>query len=108
VKLFDILQPVMSTAAKLLLSLILVTSCSGCALKDTSASSSQIGDGKDGGSRNMYSPEIYGDPQAQQQWIAGIEALETQCRTTGKYCQEAQGARQSLRNHTSGFTRPAR
>jgi hypothetical protein len=86
----------------------LLAICSGCALKDTNASSSQIGDGKDGGSRNMYSPQIYSDTRAQQQWIAGIEALETQCRTTGKYCQEAQGARQSLRNHTSGITRPAR
>lgn len=92
-----------------LLSLIgLLAICSGCALKDTGASSSQIGDGKDGGSRNMYSPQIYNDTQAQQKWIAGIEALETQCRKTGKYCQEAQGARQSLRNHTSGVTRPVR
>jgi hypothetical protein len=56
----------------------------------------------------MYSPQIYGDAQAQQQWVAGIEALEMQCRTTGKYCHEAQGARQSLRNHTSGINRPAR
>jgi hypothetical protein len=94
--------------AKLLLLLGLVVLSSGCALKDTSASSSQISDGNDDGSRNMYSPEIYDDAQAQQQWIAGIEALETQCRTTGKYCQEAQGARQSLRNHASGITRPAR
>ncbi len=104
----DILLTIMGTTIKFLLSSILVTICAGCALKDTSASSSQIGDGKDVGSRNMYSPKIYGDAQAQQQWIAGIEALETQCRTTGKYCQEAQGARQSLRNHTSGITRQAR
>ena len=98
----------MDYIAKLLSPMGLLAICSGCALKNTSASSSQIGDDKDVGSRNMYSPEIYGDAQAQQQWIAGIEALEQQCRATGQYCQEAQGARQSLRNHKSGITRPAR
>jgi len=56
----------------------------------------------------MYSPDIYGDVQAQKQWIAGIDALKAQCRTTGEYCQEAQGARQSLRGHSTGATRPAR
>jgi hypothetical protein len=80
----------------------------GCALKDTSALSSQIADGKNGGSRNMYSPQIYSDAQAQQQWIAGIEALERQCRTNGEYCRQAQGLRQSLRDHTTGITGAAR
>jgi hypothetical protein len=98
----------MEHIAKLLPIIGLLAICSGCALKDTSHSSSQLGEGVDGGSRNMYSPQIYGDAQAQQQWVAGIEALEMQCRTTGKYCHEAQGARQSLRNHTSGINRPAR
>jgi len=98
----------MEYIAKPLSLIALIALCSGCALNDTNASSSQIDDGKNGGSRNMYSPEISGDAQAQQQWVAGIEALEMQCRTTGKYCQEAQGARQSLRNHTSGINRPAR
>ncbi len=98
----------MGYVAKLLSLIALVAMCPGCALKDTSAASLQTGDGKDVGTRNMYSPEIYDDAQAQQQWIAGIEALEIQCRMTGKYCQEARGARQSLRNHTSGITRPAR
>jgi hypothetical protein len=98
----------MNGITKLLSLLGLVVLSSGCALKDSNASSSQLGDRNNGNSRNMYSPNIYGDAQAQQQWTASIEALETQCRTTGKYCQEAQGARQSLRNHTSGITRPAR
>jgi hypothetical protein len=98
----------MDYIAKLLSLIGLLAICSGCALKDTNASSSQIGDGKDGGSRNMYSPQIYSDAQVQQQWLAGIEALETQCRTTGKYCQEAKGARQSLRKNTSRTTRQAR
>jgi hypothetical protein len=98
----------MNGIAKLLPLLGLVLLSSGCALKDTSASSSQIGDGKDSGGRNMYSPEIYGDVQAQQQWIASIEALEEQCRSTGKYCHVAQGARQSLRDNIKGIDRPAR
>jgi hypothetical protein len=98
----------MDHIAKLLPIIGLLAISSGCALKDTSHSSSQLGEGLDGGSRNMYSPQIYSDAQAQRQWVAGIEALEMQCRTTGKYCQEAQGARQSLRNHTSGINRPAR
>lgn len=91
------------------LSLIaLIVMCAGCAAKDTNAASSHMGDGKSAGNRNMYSPKIYGDAQAQQQWMAGIEALETQCRTTGKYCREAQGARQSLHKNINGITRPAR
>jgi hypothetical protein len=98
----------MDDIAKLLSLLGMIALSSGCALKDNSASSSQIGDGKNGAGRNMYSPEIYGDANAQQQWLAGIEALEKQCRTTGKYCQEAQGARQSLRENTSGISRSAR
>jgi hypothetical protein len=98
----------MDYIAKLLSLIGLLAMCSGCALKDTSAASSQIGDGRNVGTRNMYSPQIYSDAQAQQQWIAGIEALETQCRATGKYCREAQGAGQSLRNHTSGISRPTR
>jgi hypothetical protein len=98
----------MDNIAKLLPIIGLLAICSGCALKGTSHSSSQLGEGLDSGSRNMYSPQIYSDARAQQQWVAGIEALEMQCRTTGKYCHEAQGARQSLRNHTSGINRPAR
>lgn len=98
----------MEYIAKPLSLIALIALCSGCALKNPNTSSSQIADGKNGGSRNMYSPQIYGDAQAQQQWVAGTEAIEMQCRTTGNYCQEAQGARQSLRNHTSGITRLAR
>lgn len=56
----------------------------------------------------MYSPDIYGDAYAQQQWSAAIQALETQCRTTGEYCSEAQSARNSLRKNAAGLTRPAR
>jgi hypothetical protein len=98
----------MDHITKLLPIIGLLAICSGCALKETSNASSQLGEGVDGSSRNMYSPQIYGVTQTQQQWVAGIEALEMQCRTTGKYCHEAQGARQSLRNHTSGINRPAR
>ena len=98
----------MYNKTKLLTLLGSVALSSGCALKETGASSPALGDGKDDGSRNMYSPNIYGDASTRQQWIAGIEALETQCRTTGEYCKEAQDARKSLRNHISGFTHPAR
>ena len=93
---------------KSLLAVGLVATCTGCALKDNSSSTSQYAVGQETGSRNMYSPEIYGDGYAQQQWSAGIEALETQCRTTGKYCLEAKEARKTLRNHTGGDLRSGR
>lgn len=83
----------------------LMVICTGCALKDASSSTSQYAEGRETGSRNMYSPEIYGDGNAQQQWSAGIEALEAQCRTAGKYCLEAKQARKTLRSHTGGDMR---
>ena len=98
----------MDYIAKLLSLLGLVAICSACAFKDTETSSSQLAGVKESNGRNMYSPTIYGDINAQQQWIAGIEALEKQCRTTGRYCREAQVARQSLNENTRGMTRPAR
>jgi hypothetical protein len=97
----------MTFVDKILMCFVIVANCTGCALKDSTPSSSQLGNGKDSGTRNMYSPDVYGDPAAQQQWIAAIEALEEQCRTTGKYCLEAAGARKSLRDNVSGQNRPA-
>ncbi len=71
----------------------LMATCTGCALKDDSSSTPQYAEGRETGSRNMYSPEIYGDGHAQHQWIAGIEALE------------AKQARKTLRSHTGGDIR---
>ena len=106
------LQTELNSAAmqviKSLLSVGLVATCTGCALKDNSSSTSQYAKGHETGSRNMYSPEIYSDGYAQQQWTTGIEALEAQCRTTGKYCLEAQQARKTLRGHTGGEVRSGR
>lgn len=93
---------------KSLLSVGLVVTCTACALKDDSPSISQSAESQESGSRNMYSPEIYSDGHAQQQWTAGIEALEAQCRTTGKYCSEAKQARKTLRGHTGGDMRSGR
>jgi hypothetical protein len=102
------ISSIMDRPAKLLFLSGLLAICSGCALKDNSHSSSPYADRKGDSGRNMYSPEIYEDAQAQQQWMTGIEALERQCRTTGDYCQEAQGARRSLNRHLTGASRPAR
>jgi hypothetical protein len=93
---------------KSLLSVCLAATCTACALKDNSPSTSQSAESQEAGSRNMYSPEIYSDGYAQQQWTAGIEALEAQCRTTGKYCSEAEQARKTLRGHTGGDMRSGR
>ncbi len=93
---------------KSLLAVGLVVTCTACALKDNSPSTSQSVESQESGSRNMYSPEIYSDGYAQQQWTAGIEALEAQCRTTGKYCSEAKQARKTLRGHTGGDMRSGR
>jgi hypothetical protein len=106
------LQTELNSAAmqviKSLLAVGLVLTCTGCALKDNSSSTSQYAKGQETGSRNMYSPEIYSDGYAQQQWTTGIEALEAQCRTTGKYCLEAQQARKALRGNTGGEMRSGR
>ena len=83
----------------------LMATCTGCALKDNKSSTPKHAEGRETGSRNMYSPEIYGDTHAQQRWSAGIEALEAECRTTGKYCLEATQARKTLRSHTGGDMR---
>ncbi len=86
----------------------LAATCAACALKDNSPSTSQSAERQASGSRNMYSPEIYSDGYAQQQWTAGIEALEAKCRTTGKYCSEAKQARKTLRGHNGGDMRSGR
>lgn len=106
------LQTKLNSAAmqviKSLLAFGLVATCTGCALKDNNSSPSQYAKGQETGSRNMYSPEVYSDGYAQKQWTTGIEALEAQCRTTGKYCLEAQQARKTLRGHTGGEIRSGR
>jgi hypothetical protein len=93
---------------KSLIAIGLVAICMGCALKDNSPSTSQSAEVQETDGRNMYSPEIYSDGYAQQQWAAGIEALETQCRAKGKYCLEAKQAKKTLRGHTGGEIRPGR
>ena len=46
--------------------------------------------------RNVYSPQIHNDPYVEHQWQKGVEALEAECRHSGKRCTEARAARRWL------------
>ena len=43
--------------------------------------------------RQMYSPDVHGDPYARTQWEVSVQALDQECRRNGKMCQEAAQAR---------------
>ncbi len=43
--------------------------------------------------RQMFSPDVHGDPYTRTQWEVSVQALEAECRRSGKLCQEAAQAR---------------
>ena len=43
--------------------------------------------------RQMFSPDVRGDPYARTQWEASVQALEQECRRNGTMCHEAVQAR---------------
>jgi hypothetical protein len=61
------------------------------------APSDRRGPGAD--SRDLYSPDIAGDPYVLDRQEKVVEALETQCRHSGERCAEAKAARRSLAEH---------
>jgi len=46
--------------------------------------------------RQMFSPDVRGDPYARTQWEASVQALESACRQSEKFCQEAVQARLAI------------
>ena len=46
--------------------------------------------------RKMYSPKVYDDPYADDQWRKEVEAVEAQCRDAREHCAEAKAARRWL------------
>lgn len=46
-----------------------------------------------GAGRQMFSPDVHGDPYARTQWETSVQALEAECRRSGKMCEEAAQAR---------------
>ena len=51
------------------------------------------GDSSQTAGRQMFSPDVHGDPYARTQWEVSVQALEQECRRNGKMCQEAAQAR---------------
>ncbi len=52
--------------------------------------------------REMFSPDVRGDPYVQEQLRQQVEILEAHCRRTGEMCREAAGARRRLDDLTRG------
>lgn len=46
--------------------------------------------------RRIYSPDITHDPYVVEQWDHSIEGLEKACRDSGRFCEQARRARQSV------------
>ena len=49
---------------------------------------------------NFYSPKVLDDPYFVEQQRRNVEALEQQCRESGKMCYEAREARRWLDGHS--------
>jgi hypothetical protein len=49
-----------------------------------------------GRTRNIYSPQVRGDPYVIAQQRRVVDALELSCRQSGQYCKEARQARERV------------
>lgn len=75
----------LGTAAGLPVALCLVGACSAAPRGDDQTAPAA--------GRRMFSPDVHGDPYARTQWEVSVQALEQECRRSGRMCDEAAQAR---------------